>query len=78
MNPAVGVDCVFEQDGRVRVRRVKLNDEWLAVEQGRQWRDENGRHFLIIVPGLDVQEILLAPDMLQWRLLPRQGGPALV
>ena len=78
MNETVGVDCIFDQDGRVRVRRVRLDDQWLPVEQGRQWIDENGRHVLITVPGGDVQEILLSTRSLQWELVPRRGGSQIV
>jgi len=72
MNETVTVDCLIDQDGRVRVRRVQFEDQWLPVEQGRQWIDENGRHVLIIVPGYDVQEILLPSRSLQWQLVPRR------
>ena len=78
MNATVGVDCLIDQDGRVRVRRVQLDDQWLPVEQGRQWIDENGRHVLITVSGGDVQEILLSPRSLQWQLVPRSGGSQIV
>ncbi len=71
MNQPVGVDCLFEKDGSLRVRRVQLDDQWLQVEQGRQWHDENGRHVLIQIPGGAVQEILLSPHALQWELVPR-------
>jgi hypothetical protein len=62
----------------VRIRRVRLDDQWLPVEQGRQWFDENGRHILITVPGGDVQEILLSTRSLQWELVPRWGGSQIV
>ena len=78
MNETVGVDCLFDQNGCVRVRRVQLDDRWLPVEQGRQWIDENGRHVLIIVPGGDVQEILLTPRSLRWQLVPRRSVSQIV
>ena len=78
MNEIISVDCIIDQDGRVRVRRVQLDDQWLPVEQGRQWIDENGRHVLITVLGGDVQEILLSPRSLQWELVPRWGGSQIV
>lgn len=74
MNETVGVDCIIDQDGRVHIQRVQLNDQWVVVEQGRQWQDENGRHVLINIIGGDIQEILLSPDSLQWELVPRWGG----
>ena len=78
MSEPISVDCVFDQDGRVQVRRIKLDDHWLHVDQGRQWLDENGRHILIMLPGSDVQEILLSPGPLRWQLLPHRTGPAIV
>lgn len=78
MSNTIAVDCVFNQDGRVRVRRIQLNDQWFSIEQGRQWIDENGRHILINIPGADVgtsvQEILLSPLSLQWEHVPRPSG----
>ncbi|NCF67874.1 MAG: hypothetical protein GWP61_18065 [Chloroflexi bacterium] len=74
MKQRIGVECTFEKDGRVRVRRVEVDDRWLAVEQGRQWVDEIGRHVLIMVPGGDVQEILLSANTLQWELVSRRSG----
>ena len=52
MKQSIGVECTIEKDGAVKVRRIEVGDRWLAVEQGRQWADENGRHVLIMVPGL--------------------------
>ena len=78
MNETVGVDCIIDQDGRVHIRRIQLKDQWLAVEQGRQWIDENGRHVLIDITGGDVQEILLSPHSLQWELVPRLSGSQIV
>ncbi len=78
MSETIGIDCLIEQDGRVRVRRVQLDDQWFPVEQGRQWIDENGRHVLITVIGGDVQEILLSSRSLQWELVPRWGGSQIV
>ena len=78
MSETVGVDCTIDQDGRVHVRRIQLDDRWLGVEQGRQWKDESGRHVLVKMPGRDVQEILLSPHSLQWELRLRQGGPQIV
>jgi hypothetical protein len=78
MSEPIAVDCEFDEDGFVRVRRIKLDDHWLHVEQGRQWLDENGRHILIMIPGSEVQEILLSPGTLQWQLLPHRMGPPIV
>jgi hypothetical protein len=70
----IGVDCQFEADGGLRVRRIDLDGRWLAVGQGRQWVDQLGRHVLIMLPDDEVREILLQPDTMTWWLLPRGGG----
>ena len=69
MDRLIGVDCRFEQNGRVQVRRIEVGDSWLVVEAGRQWIDEQGRHVLIMVPGGRVFEIILAPQTLTWRVV---------
>jgi len=69
MNKPIAVDCSFEKDGRVLVRRVAFGDSWQVVEQGRQWGDEHGRHVLIMIPGGHVQEIILSPETLNWKLV---------
>jgi hypothetical protein len=69
----VGVDCVFNQDGTVTVRRIKVEGDWLPVEQGRQWVNGEGRHVLIKFSEGPVREICLRSDTLTWELRPAQG-----
>ncbi len=64
----VGVECRFNSDGSVQVKKVLLNGRWQSVGQGRQWLDENGRHVLIMLPDDQVRELLL-PGTLRWQLL---------
>lgn len=64
----IGVECKFETDGTVRIYRVRLEQSWISVEQGRQWVDQIGRHVLIMLPDEGVQEIHLRPDTLTWQL----------
>ncbi len=75
-NP-VEVDCTFGEDGRVRVRRVRLGRPWQPVEQGRQWADADGRHVLIRLPD-GVRELVLRADTLAWELRDMRGGRAIV
>ncbi len=65
----IGVECTFEKNGRCRVRRIQIKDNWVVVEQGRQWVDRQGRHVLVRVPGQPVQEILLKPETMTWELV---------
>lgn len=67
MSTNIEVDCTFDADGRVRVRRVRLGRPWQPVEQGRQWADADGRHVLIRLPS-GVHELLLRADTLRWEL----------
>lgn len=71
---SVGVDCRFGQDGLVQVKQVQVNGRWLPVGQGRQWRDENGRHVLIMLPGNEVRELVLQPGTLRWWLVGTKAG----
>ena len=77
MTTPIEVDCTFDTDGRVRVRRVRLGRPWQPVEQGRQWADADGRHVLIRLPD-GVHELLLRADTLMWELrkLPGVRRPA--
>jgi hypothetical protein len=70
----VGVDCVFREDGRIDVRRVAIDGRWLAVEQGRQWVDQLGRHVLVMLPGNEVREIVLRPETITWVIRPAGRG----
>lgn len=63
----VEVDCTFDANGGVRVRRIRLGRPWQPVEQGRQWADANGRHVLVMLNGI-VRELVLRADTLAWEL----------
>jgi hypothetical protein len=65
----IGVDAVFAANGRIQVRRIELDGQWLPVEQGRHWLDEAGLHVLVMVNGR-VREIRLPPDTLIWEIAP--------
>jgi hypothetical protein len=72
----VGVECTFDAEGHVRVRRVRRAGTWTAVEQGRQWVDGEGRHVLVMLPGQVAWELLLRSDTLTWEERP-VGNPNL-
>lgn len=69
----IGVDCIFAEDGTVRVRRIAVGGNWTGVEQGRQWLDEAGRHVLIMLDGREVREIVLINEELAWAMKAPQG-----
>lgn len=68
MTTAAAVECTFTEDGAVHVRRVKVDGRWQPVEQGRQWRDKNGRYCLIMLPNGRVHRLHLRPETLAWEL----------
>lgn len=75
----VGVDCHFNIDGSVQVRRIFFEDRWQPVEQGRQWLDQLGRHVLVMLPAASpnanqVREILLRCTTLSWELVPHRAS----
>ena len=78
MTKNITVDCTIGRNGRVCLRRIKLNDAWLVVEQGRQWQDDAGRHVLVMRPNGQVEELLLSADSLRWELVPRRSGAQII
>ena len=70
----IGVECIFQADGRIEVRRIAMDGRWLAVEQGRQWVDQLGRHVLVMLPGNEAREIVLRPQTMTWVLRPVGRG----
>jgi len=71
----VAVDCRFFHDGSIEVKKVQVNEQWLAVEQGRQWVDRVGRHVLVKIGGGPVQELWLRADTMTWVLRPSGRPP---
>lgn len=69
----VSVECKFDEDGAVQVRKVQLNGRWLSAGQGRQWLDEDGRHVLLMLPGDEVHELILQAGTLRWVLVENKG-----
>lgn len=76
----ISVECTFAADGRIQVRRMAIDGRWLVVEQGRQWRDQSGRHVLVMVHGGPgghggtVRELILRPETLTWELVNNRTG----
>jgi hypothetical protein len=70
MSERIGVKCTFQVDGRVRVRQIEYRGEWLAVGQGRQWHDQEGRHVLVQMPDDQLREVVLRKDVGWWEIRP--------
>lgn len=71
----VAVDCTFDVEGRVRVRRVRLDGRWWPVQQGRQGEEERGRYVLVMVGGGPVRRLWLDRTTLRWELAALPGEP---
>ena len=69
----ISIDGIFWADGTLRVRRIRLDKEWISVGQGRQWTDDEGHHALIQLYGEEVREIVLIPGALVWQLKEKRG-----
>lgn len=69
----ISIDGIFWADGTLRVRRIRLDKEWVSVGQGRQWTDDDGHHVLIMLHGEEVREMVLAPGVLVWQLKDTEG-----
>lgn len=76
----IDVECSFEADGAIRVRRLKLGGRWRTVEQGRQWQDAEGRHVLVMLPDRNpgVRELVLIANSLTWELRELPGSRLVV
>jgi hypothetical protein len=70
----IGVDCSFNDDGLVQIRRIQYDREWKHVSQGRQWLDSIGRHVLVMLPDGKVKEICLRADTLTWGMAVAADG----
>lgn len=70
----VAVDCQFNEDGALRVRRIRRQDTWIAISQGRQWQDDQGRHVLIMFDDRNVRELILNAQSLTWKLAPARSS----
>jgi len=65
----------FESSGRIEPLSFKLAGRVYPVEStGRSWKDEQGFHILVMIPGGGVYELVFSPIDLVWSL--RQTGPA--
>lgn len=65
---SVSVECSFDEQGKVQVRRLARNGNWETIEQGRQWLEEDGRHVLVLLGGSRPAELILKRDNLAWFL----------
>lgn len=66
---AIDVTAHFNTEGEVTPLRFTWNGvDYLVEDTGRSWQDEEGRHMLVMVPGSQVFELILALPACRWSL----------
>lgn len=70
----IGVECNFDEQGQVQVRRIAQDGRWQVVEPGRQWVEKDGRHVLVLVGGSRPAELIFLRDTLTW-VIKGSGSP---
>ncbi len=65
----VGVEARFYRDSQVTPLRFSWQGREYQVDScGRRWKDEAGLHFMVMIPGERVYELIFAPDEMRWYL----------
>ncbi len=71
----IGITVRFENSGRIEPLSFTLEGRVYPIEStGRNWKDEQGLHILVMVPGNRVSELVFSPSDLGWYL--HHIGPA--
>ena len=79
MNPSqlqpIEVTARFDKDGHLTPLSFTRQGRTYPLDSGgRRWQDDAGQHFLVMVPGEQVFELLFDPATLRWSL--QRRGPA--
>lgn len=71
----ITVEATFSSDGTIVPQAFFVNERrFVVAQQGRRWRDDQGRHhFLVMTPVDEVWELLFDPDELQWFIARRHS-----
>jgi len=64
----VGVACLFDEEGKITVRRISIDNQWMDVGQGRQWVDDEGLHVLIMLADNQARELMLQRRTMNWKM----------
>jgi hypothetical protein len=68
----VEVVARFDVNGRIIPLSFSWrNNKYSVISKGRQWTDPTGQHFMVMVPGEQVFELLFIPKQLRWFLSSR-------
>jgi hypothetical protein len=61
----------FDQDGNLTPLSFTWHGRCYKIDAtGRQWQDEKGDHFLVMVPGEQFFELSFSPIEMRWRIKP--------
>ena len=59
----------FDQEGNLTPVSFSWQARQYRVESiGRRWEDEAGQHFMVMVPGEQVYELIFITGEMRWRL----------
>ena len=65
----IGLTCSIDEQGQVKVQRMVWQERaYTIVTEGRQWRDEEGRHAMVQAADTTRFEIVLSREDLIWRV----------
>jgi hypothetical protein len=74
MDP-IEVTARFATDGRVYPQRISWQgSDYLVESVGRNWQDQEGQHFLVMVPDERVLELIFQPEPGLWFLKSLPAG----
>jgi hypothetical protein len=69
MKEAIAVEARFELDGSIRpLNFIWRGHRYRIRSVGRQWDEESKRHFLVMVLGERVYELVYLPTESTWHL----------
>ncbi len=65
----IEVTARFDRDGKITPLSFTWRGQKYPVDStGRSWVDETGQHFLVMVPGERVYELVFLPAEIHWYL----------
>ena len=71
---AIEVTVKFDQSGNIKpLSFIRKGISHPVDSIGRQWEDNTGRHYLVMVPIERIFELLFVPTELRWYI--RKEGP---
>ena len=71
----IRVSADFDTDGTIKPRTFTWRGGQYTLDSiGRRWRDENGIHILVMIPGRRVFELLFVPVEGRWYLARSNAG----